>query len=133
MQATPGWNWETIKQKLSNTKWLNIYYLKIICFLQSCYHPRIIGDILKYKQKTTACFNEIKLLLIIMKMRLKMRNCSYRYSTNRPRLRHRHKYTKYKMCLRLITVVCIKQHLSNILSSVNEKATQTQSLKKIRL
>ena len=66
-------------------------------------------------------------------MRLKMRNSSYRYSTNRPRLRHRHKYTKYKMCLRLKTVVCIKQHLSNILSSVNEKATQTQSLKKIRL
>ena len=112
--------------------------MKIICFLQSCYHPRIIGDILKYKQKTTACSNEIKLLLIIMKMRLKMRNSSYRYNTNRPRLRHRHKYTKYKTCLGLITVVCIKQHLSNILSSVNEKATHAEFkknslVKKVRI
>ena len=59
-----------------------------------------------------------------MKMRLKMKNRSHVYSINRYRPRHGQKYTKYKMCLRLMMIICIKQHLSNILSSVNEKAKQ---------
>ena len=42
----PGWNWQKIKQKLSNTLWLNFCYLKIIYFLHPCYHPKIIGDVL---------------------------------------------------------------------------------------
>ena len=33
---------------------------------------------------------------------------------NEPRPRLGHKYTKYKMCLRIVMVICIKQHLSNI-------------------
>ena len=33
---------------------------------------------------------------------------------SRSRLRHGHKYTKYKMCLSIMMVICIKQHLSNI-------------------
>ena len=49
-----------------------------------------------------------------MKMRLKMKNRSSRYDINRPRCRHGHKYTKYKMCLDIMMVICIKQHLSNI-------------------
>ena len=35
---------QKIKQKLSNTLGLNFCYLKIICFLHSQYHPKIIGD-----------------------------------------------------------------------------------------
>ena len=35
---------------------------------------------------------------------------------NRPRPRHGPKYTIYKMCLSIIMVICIKQHLGNIWS-----------------
>ena len=56
-----------------------------------------------------------------MKMRLKMKNRSHRYNINRPWSRDRHKYTKYKMCLSIMVAICIKQHLSNIRSSIHEK------------
>ena len=45
----------------------------------------------------------------------------HRHDIIRPRPRHGHKYTKYKMCLTLMMVICIKQQLSNIWSSINEK------------
>ena len=41
-------------------------------------------------------------------------NRSQRYGINRSRLRHGHKYAKYKMCLSMMIVICIKQQLSNI-------------------
>ena len=59
-----------------------------------------------------------------IEMRLKMKNRLQRSDINRPSLRHGHKYPKYKMCLSLMTVICIKQHLSNILSSIHEKVKQ---------
>ena len=34
------------------------------------------------------------------------------------------KYTKYKMCLSIMMVICIKQHLSNIWSSIYENLKQ---------
>ena len=37
-----------------------------------------------------------------------------KYVINRTRPRHGHKYTKYKISLNLVMVICIKQHLSNI-------------------
>ena len=49
-----------------------------------------------------------------MKLRLKMKKRSQRYDINRLRPRHVHKYTKYKMYLIKMMVICIKQHLSNI-------------------
>ena len=49
-----------------------------------------------------------------MKMRLEFKNRSRRKDINRPRLRNGHKHTKYKMCLSIMMVICIKQHLSNI-------------------
>ena len=49
-----------------------------------------------------------------MKMRLKMKNRLPRYDINRPTTRHGHKYTKYKMRLSIMMVICIKQHQSNI-------------------
>ena len=33
---------------------------------------------------------------------------------NRLRPKPRHRYSKYKMCLRVMMVICIKQHQSNI-------------------
>ena len=53
-----------------------------------------------------------------MKMALKMKN--------RRRSRHEHKYNKYKICLSLMMVICIKQHLSNMLSSIHEKLSNTE-------
>ena len=49
-----------------------------------------------------------------MKIRLKMKNRSHRYDINIPKPRYGHKFTKYKMCLCMMVVTCIKQHLSNI-------------------
>ena len=50
-----------------------------------------------------------------------MKNRSHRYVINRPRAKHGHRYTKYKMCLIIMMVIDIKQHLSNIWSSVQGK------------
>ena len=44
------------KQKLSNTLRLNFPYLKIIRFLHSRYHPKIVEDILKNVQKPSGSF-----------------------------------------------------------------------------
>ena len=49
--------------------------------------------------------------LIIVKMRLNLKNRPHRYDINTPRPRHGHKYTKHKMCLSIMMVICIKQHL----------------------
>ena len=51
---------------------------------------------------------------MLMKLRLKMKKRSQRYDINRPRPRHVHKYTKHKMYLIKMMVICIKKHLSNI-------------------
>lgn len=37
-----------------------------------------------------------------------------RYDINRPRARRGHKFTKHKRCCRMMMIVYIKQHLSNI-------------------
>ena len=39
---------------------------------------------------------------------------SHRYDNNRLRPRHGHRYTKYKMWLSMMMLLCIKQHLNNI-------------------
>ena len=56
-----------------------------------------------------------------LKMRLKIKNRSQRYDINRARPRHRY---KSNMCLSIMMVIYIKQHLSNISSSVHEKVKQ---------
>ena len=50
-----------------------------------------------------------------------MKSRSQRYNINRPRPKHGHKYNKHEMCLSIMMVICIKQHLSNIWSSIHEK------------
>ena len=56
-----------------------------------------------------------------------MKNRSHRYGINRPRPRYGHKYTKYKMGLSIMMVICNKQHLSNIWSSIHDKVKQQWS------
>ena len=46
-----------------------------------------------------------------MKIKLKMKKRSHKYDINGPRPWHGHKYTKYKIYLSLIMVICTKQHL----------------------
>ena len=82
-----------------------------------CYHPKIIEHILKIKQKSKCvCFHEI-MRLIIMKMEMKMKNGSHRHETNKIRSRDNE-------CLIMMMFICIKQHLSNIWSSIYEKVKQ---------
>ena len=118
----PGWNWQNIKQMLSNT--LNLSYLKIIRILHPRYHPKIIEHILKNNPKNRSlCIHEI-IQLIIMKMKMKMKNRSHRYDINRPRSWHGYKYIKYERCLCMMMLICINQHLSNIWSSPHKKIKQ---------
>ena len=44
-----------------------------------------------------------------------MKNRSHRLKS-----RQEHKYTKYKLCLSIMIVPCVKQHLSNIGSTIHE-------------
>ena len=64
--------------------------------------------------------------LIIMKIKMKIENRSHRNDMNRPRSKHWNKYDKYKKCLTIMMLVCIKQNLSNIWSSIHEKVKQYQ-------
>ena len=81
----------------------------------------------RYSKKCTKnkylCLNVV-IWLMTMKMRLKLKNKSHRYDINRPKPRHGQKHTKYKMCLSITMVICTKQHLSKIWSSVYEKLKQ---------
>ena len=114
----PDWNWQKIRQKLSSTLSLNFRFLKTICYLYPRYHPETIDDILKNAHTKTATV----LITLYDKWQwkwswkgkidhmdeLKRKNRSHGCDTNRPRPRHKHKYTKYKMCLNIMMVICIK-------------------------
>ena len=54
-------------------------------------------------------------------MKMKIKNRSHRYDINRPRSKYGHKYSKYKTFLSIVMLICIKQHLSNICSSIHER------------
>ena len=112
LYATLGWNWQKIKQILSNNPSLNFCYLKIIHILHPRYHPHItlspvscgFGHIhwrnpwwntlfsVQCKQKKKCvCIHEI-MRLIIIKMKMSM-------DTN---------IVKYKKCLSMMMLICIK-------------------------
>ena len=50
--------------------------------------------------------------VIMMKVKMGMKIKSQRYEINRPKSRHGRKYSKYKKCLGMMTLLCIKHHLS---------------------
>ena len=74
-------------------------------------HPE--AELLSFENYFDYLINDI-ISLIIMKIKMKMEYRSYRYDINRSKSRHGIKYTKYKKCLSMIMLICIKQHLSNI-------------------
>ena len=73
------------------------------------------------KQKNKCVFTHVIIQLFIMETKMKIKNISHRYDINRHRPRYGHKYSKYKKCLSMMLLICIKEHLSNIWSSVYEK------------
>ena len=56
-----------------------------------------------------------------------MKNRLNKYNINRRRFRHGHKSTKHKMCLIIMMVISIKQHLSNIWISIHEIFNNTEA------
>ena len=59
-----------------------------------------------------------------MKERLKIKSRLQRYDVNIPRPGNGFKYTKCKMCLGIVMIARIKQHLSKISSSIHENVKQ---------
>ena len=74
--------------------------------------------------KTKYVYLNDDIWLMAQKMRLKMKNRSSRYNINRPRRWHGHRYPKYKICLDIMMVISIRQHLSYIWSLIHEKVKQ---------
>ena len=60
----------------------------------------------------------------MMRMKMEIKNRSHRYDINGPKSSHENKYSKYKTCLSMMMLVCIKQHKSNISSSIHERVKQ---------
>ena len=113
-----------IKKMLSNTLRPNFWLFKIIRILHPLCQSRIIGNIPKNKEKNKRISMHEIIRLIIMEMKMKIEKWSHRYDINRPRSRHGHKYSKYKKCLSIMMLICIKKQLSNIWNSVHEKVKQ---------
>ena len=119
------WNWQKIKQMLSNNFRLNFCSLKIIHILYRRYYAKIIRHTLKNKQKNKCvCFHEI-LRLITMKVEMKMKSKSHRYDINTKM--DGYKFSKYKNYLIMMITICIKQHLSNIWSRFMKKLSSTEA------
>ena len=108
---------------LSNTLRLNFCYLKTFHIFHPRYHPEIMGHILKNKQRNKyLCIHEI-IRLIILRMKMKMKK-DY-IDTTKTDLGHGHKYSnKYKKCLTMMILICVKKHLSNTWCSTHDKAKQ---------
>ena len=112
---------------LGNTLTMNFCHSKIIHILHPRYHSKIIGHTLKNKQNILyVSINEV-IPVIMMKMKMKMKNKLHRYDKNKSESRQGHKYSKYKKCVSMMMLLCIKQHLSNIWSSIYEKLSKTEA------
>ena len=72
------------------------------------------------QENKCTCLDEV-IWLMTMTMRLKNKNRIHRYDINRSRPRHGRKYTKCKIGLSIMIVICLKELLSNIWNSIREK------------
>ena len=90
-QAETDKNREGAKQHLMNFSHI----------LHSCYHPKIIGQILQNKQKNKCfCFHQI--IWIIMKMKMEMKKIWHKYDINRSRSGHEHSLSE---CLSMMMLI----------------------------
>ena len=62
-----------------------------------------------------------------------MKSRSQRFDINRSRPRHVHKYTKYKMSIRIMMVIYIKQHQSNTKATFESQFMKTLSISEAEL
>ena len=58
---------------------------------------------------------------------MKMKNTSDKYNVNRATLRHGHKYSKYKMCLSLMMIICVNQHYATFEAQLMRRSTNTEA------
>ena len=87
-----------------------------LLLLESYSNSSSILSSIKTKQTNKCvCIHHVIRLII-----MKMKNRSHRYDINRPKPG----YSTYKKSLQMLQLICIKQHISNIWSSVYEKAKQ---------
>ena len=56
-----------------------------------------------------------------------MKNRWNRRDINSPKSRHRHTYTIYKMYLNMMMVICVKEHLSILWSTIHEKLSNSKA------
>ena len=50
-----------------------------------------------------------------------------RYNINRPQSGDEHKYSKYKKCIRMMMLICIKQHLATCKGEFMEKLSNFEA------
>ena len=50
-----------------------------------------------------------------------------RYNINRPKSRDEHKYSEYKTCIRMMMLICIKQHLATCKGKFMEKLSNFEA------
>ena len=82
---------------------MNFFYLKIIHILHQRYDPKVIEHILKNKQNSM-CLYSWDYTINHNENENENENRSNRYDINRPKPR----YSKYKKCLNVILLKCIK-------------------------
>ena len=66
-----------------------------------------------------------------LKMKMKMKIGFHRSGRNRPMSRHGYKYSKYKNCLGVMVLICVKQimrKLSNTQAELKKSVTYRKSL-----
>ena len=66
-----------------------------------------------------------------VKMKMKMKIGFHRSGRNRPMSRHGYKYSKYKNCLGVMVLICVKQimrKLSNTQAELKKSVTYRKSL-----
>ena len=66
-------------------------------------------------------------------MKIEMKNRSHRCNIKKYKFRHEHIYSKYKKCLSMMKILCIKQHLSSIWTSIHKKVKQHRGWVKKRV
>ena len=123
----PGWNWQKINQMLSNTLRLNFCYLKLINTLHSHYHPKIIGHILKNKQKNK-CLYWGNYTINHNENEDGKESRQYWYNKNKSWSRNGDKYSICKKSLSMLMLICIKAcicYFLNFYFSPNDSPSKT--------
>ena len=103
----PSWNWQKNWAKVKQHAETELLLLENYVVSSSTLSSKGSRGYSKKCAKNKYVYLNEVIWLMAMKIRLNMKNRSSRYDINRPRCRHGHKYTKYKICLHTMMVICI--------------------------